>query len=97
MSDVVYHPKVPAEVRALTRYYESISPRLGDAFWEELLAAIARARQFPSEHHFDRSGLRRSNLRRFPVHFLFRILPSAIRITAARHDRRHPDYGTERY
>jgi plasmid stabilization system protein ParE len=96
MRQVLYHPKVPAEARTLLQYYASISPRLGDAFWDELLAAIDKARESPTEHHFDRTGLRRSNLRRFPVHFLVRILPSAIRITVVRHDRRHPDYGTER-
>ena len=40
MRPVVYHPKVPREARALLHHYESISPRLGDLFWDELLSAI---------------------------------------------------------
>jgi hypothetical protein len=35
-------------------------------------------------------------LKRFPIHFLFRTLPEAIRITAVRHDRQNPRYGTRR-
>ena len=40
MKDVVYHPRVPSEVREATQYYERISSKLGDEFWEELADAI---------------------------------------------------------
>jgi plasmid stabilization system protein ParE len=96
MREVEYHPKVPAEVQAFLEYYEAISPKLGDAFWLELSEAIERARDYPERHHFDRTGRRRSNLKRFPVHFLFRILPHSIRITAVRHERQAPGYGVKR-
>jgi hypothetical protein len=96
MRQVVYHPKVPAEVRAFLAYYDAISPKLGDAFWTELAEAIGYARDYPDRHHFDRNGRRRGNLKRFPVHFLFRMLPDIIRITAVRHDRQSPGYGATR-
>lgn len=96
MMTVVYHPKVPAEVREFLDHYDSISREIGDSFWNELTEAIEYARDFPERHHFDRTGRRRSNLKRFPIHFLFRILPEAIRITAVRHDRQNPRYGTRR-
>jgi len=96
MRQVGYHPKVPAEVRAFLDYYDAISPKLGDAFWTELTEAIEYAREYPERHHFDHTGRRRSNLKRFPVHFLFRILPEMIRITAVRHDRQAPGYGATR-
>lgn len=96
MKEVVYHPKVPAEVRAYLDHYEAISPDLGDSFWQELTEAIEYVRNHPERHHFDRTGRRRSNLRRFPIHFLFRILPDTIRITAVRHDRQNPGYGSAR-
>jgi hypothetical protein len=73
MKKVVYHPKVPAEVRGFLEHYESISGDLGDSFWVELAEAIEYARNFPERHHFDRTGRRRSNLKRFPIHFLFRV------------------------
>lgn len=96
MRDVVYHPKVPSEVRGFLEHYDSISPKLGDAFWEELTESIELARTHPERHHFDRTGRRRSNLRRFPIHVLFRILPDGIRVTAIRHDRQDPNYGAKR-
>jgi len=96
MMAVVYHPKVPAEVRAFLDYYDAISSDLGDSFWQELTDAIHYAREHPERHHFDRTGRRRSNLKRFPIHILFRILPGMIRITAVRHDKQDPSYGSTR-
>lgn len=37
MRTVLYHPKVPAEVRGFLDHYDEISPDLGDAFWQELM------------------------------------------------------------
>ncbi|MCB1231942.1 MAG: type II toxin-antitoxin system RelE/ParE family toxin [Verrucomicrobiae bacterium] len=96
MKGVIYHPRVPSEVRDATAYYEAISPRLGDGFWEELTEAIERARAFPELHHFDPSGLRRCNLKRFPYHFLFQNFADYIRIVVVRHNRRNPNYGLRR-
>ncbi len=77
-------------------FYERISNALGDAFWSELLEAIQLACEHPERHHFDQSGLRRCNLKRFPVHFLFRESATHIRIVVIRHHRRHPGYGSRR-
>jgi toxin ParE1/3/4 len=96
MREVVYHPKVPADARALLDYYAAISPELGDSFWRELTDAIHYVREHPERHHFDYTGRRRGNLNRFPIHILFRILPGKIRITAIRHDRQSPGYGARR-
>ena len=96
MKAVVYHPRVPTEVRDFLDHYDSISSDLGDSFWSELTEAIEYAREFPERHHFDRTGRRRSNLKRFPIHFLFRVFPDVIRITAVRHDRQDPGYGAKR-
>jgi plasmid stabilization system protein ParE len=94
--DVEYHPKAGSDARILVEFYEAVSKELGDEFWNELLAAIAYAREFPERHHFDGTGRRRGNLKRFPVHLLFLILPHAIRITAIRHDRQNPLYAVRR-
>lgn len=94
--EVIYHPKVPSEVREIIAYYDDISPILSDEFWEELHAAINYARSYPKHHHFDPSGRRRANLKKFPYHFLFRILDGHIRITAVRHHSRDPKYGARR-
>ena len=96
MRFVEYHPKTPTEARKLLEHYDSTSLKLGDLFWNELLAAIERATEDPESHHFDSTGLRRSNLKRFPVHFLFRVKSDRIRVTVIRHNRRNPQYGSKR-
>lgn len=98
MKEIVYNPRVSSEVREILRYYEDISPELGERFWTELFAAIEYAARFPERHHFDMLGvgLRRSNLKEFPIHFLFRIFPNFIRVTVVRHDQRRPEFGIRR-
>ena len=66
MRTVIYHPKVPAEVRSFLDHYDAISKDLGDSFWHELTEAISHAREYPERHHFDHTGRRRSNLKRHP-------------------------------
>ena len=96
MRFTVYHPKVPGEARQIIADYEEISPALADGFWTELTDAIAYATEFPGRHHFDASGRRRSNLKRFPYHFLFRVFDDRIRITVVRHNSRSPQFGSRR-
>jgi hypothetical protein len=94
--EVRFHVRAPREARELLEYYTSISANLGDEFWQELWEAINAARKFPERHHFDATGLRRAGLKRFPVHFLFKVFAEYIRITVIRHDRRDPRYGAKR-
>lgn len=96
MRIATYHPSVPKEVREIVAYYEEISPKLADEFWTELLVAIDYATKYPERHHFDSSGRRRSNLQRFPYHFVFRTFSERIRVTVVRHNRRSPDFGERR-
>jgi hypothetical protein len=98
VAGIVYHPKVPSEAREFLGYYEGVSRELGDKFWTELSLAIAKAGKHPKRHHFDQlgAGLRRSNLKSFPVHFLFRVFPYHVRITTVRHDRCRPSDGIRR-
>ena len=96
MRAIYYHPSVPSEVREILAYYEGIATPLADEFWAELGDALRYAQEFPERHHFDPSGNRRSNLRIFPYHFLFRVFDASIRITAVRHNHRHPGLGTRR-
>ena len=96
MTGVIYHPRVPDEVRDILAYYEDVSASLADAFWDELIRSIGKTREHPEINHYDANGRRRCNLRRFPYHFLYRTMPDGIRITAVRHNRRDPRYGARR-
>jgi plasmid stabilization system protein ParE len=93
---VTYHPSVQKDVNRILRYYQDISGRLADEFWEELLAHISSAAKDPEHFHFAEAGLRRMNLQKFPYHFLFRALPGKIRITVVRHNKRDPKYALGR-
>jgi len=98
VKEVYFHPKAPSEARELFRYYESISPELAEEFWAELESAIAYASKYPQRNHFDRIGvgLRRSNLKRFPVHFLYKVFDDYIRIAVIKHDKRNHRLGLKR-
>lgn len=91
-----YHPSVQKELLEILGFYSQISGQLADDFWSELTEAVEYARQFPERHHFDASGRRRNNLSRFPYHFLFRVSPSQVKVTAIKHNSRSPGYGTRR-
>jgi len=96
MKPVFYHPCVPTEAREAYQHYLEISKHLAEGFWSELTEAIKDASSFPELHHFDPSGYRRSNLKRFPYHFLFQVFPGHIRIIVVRHNRRNPGFGSRR-
>ena len=94
--EILYHSAIQEEIREILDYYGGISERLADDFWEELTNAFDYARRFPERHHFDSSGRRRSNLNRFPYHFLFRTSKSQIKVTVVRHNSQRTSYGSRR-
>jgi plasmid stabilization system protein ParE len=93
---ITYHPSVQRDVNGILEYYNSVSARLADEFWEELMSRIEAARKNPEHFHLSDLSLRRANLQKFPYHFLFRIVPGKIRVIVVRHNRRHPGYGLGR-
>jgi len=93
---LAYHPLVQRDVSEILRYYDGISPRLGDEFWTELMSLVELASAKPTRFHFADRGLRRANMRRFPYHLLFRERADRIRVIVVRHHRRHPSYGLGR-
>lgn len=94
--EILYHSAIQRELRDILGYYDAISDQLADDFWEELTTAFESARRFPERHHFDPSGRRRSNLKRFPYHFLFRTSSSQIKVIVVRHNSRNSGYGSRR-
>jgi hypothetical protein len=79
------------------RYYtEEASEKIVSEFWHELSSAFAGIKSHPTRFHFDRSGLRRLNLQKFPYHILFEELPDRTRIQVLRHHSRNPKFGIKR-
>ena len=94
--EILYQSAIQGEIREILDHYEAISGRVGDDFWVELTEAFDCAPRLPERHHFDSSGRRRSNLKRFPYHFLFRTSDAQIKVTVVRHNSRQPTYGIRR-
>lgn len=69
--EVRFHKRVRADLDAILDKYYAVSLRLGDDFFAEFHIGVKKAVENPRFFHFDRSGLRRCNLDRFPYHFLY--------------------------
>ena len=91
---LVLHPKVHSDVLAVMEYYEGVAgPALADDFYGELRRFMVEASARPESFAIREHDLRRVNLRRFPYHFLFRIVGDSVRILVVRHHRRNPTLG----
>jgi plasmid stabilization system protein ParE len=92
-----FHKRVQTDLNEILGKYCDISHQLGEDFLAEFQIGIGRVAENPRRFHFDRSGLRRCNLERFPYHVLYDIHGQRIRIWVLRHDHRNPDFGLERF
>jgi plasmid stabilization system protein ParE len=93
---VVYHAAVQKDVNRILRRYDKDSSHLGDEFWNELNRYIEAAVANPLRFHPFIRDLRRANLKRFPYHFLYRILSDRLRVIAVRHHKQNPRFGLQR-
>ena len=80
--DLIYHRLAAKDAREIALKYGCISDTLCDRFWNEFDQAIEPVLCQPERHHFDPSGKRRKNLKRFPYHILFEIRLDCIRVLA---------------
>jgi hypothetical protein len=92
-----FHRQVQGDLDQILRKYYAVSPQLGDDFFAEFQIGVRKAVDNPGLFHFDRSGLRRCNLERFPYHFLYDIRGQSLRIWVLRHNRRNPGFGLKRF
>jgi len=82
--EVRFHRRVHADLKEILGKYYDISHQLGEDFFAEFQVGLAKAVENPRRFHFDRSGLRRCNLDRFPYHFLYDIHPENFRVWVLR-------------
>ena len=94
--NIEFHPAVEQDVAEALQRYDAVSQKLGDEFKVELRRMISLAATNPGKFHQIKSGLHRTNLLRFPYHFIYREIIGGIRVTLVRHHRRHPDFGIKR-
>jgi hypothetical protein len=57
---------------------------------------MIKAAETPESFSVRERDIRRVNLKRFPYHFLFRIVGDSVRILIIRHHSREPSLGSER-
>jgi len=91
-----FHPQVRRDATQALRHYDSISDSLGDDFWKKFEEICSRVESHPERFHFDPSGWRRANFRKFPYHLLFYQELDGVRIMTLRHNRRKPGFGLRR-
>ena len=94
---IIYHEQIRRDLRAALAYYDAEGgDRLGDRFFEEVEATIARVSENPQGCHFAADGLRRAALVSFPYHFLYEEGAGGVRFLVLRHDMQHPRFGLRR-
>ncbi|MBU6301524.1 MAG: type II toxin-antitoxin system RelE/ParE family toxin [Verrucomicrobia bacterium] len=96
MRPLRFHPSVQKDINGAVNHYWAISEGLAEEFWGEVQGALAAIERAPEAHHFDPSGLRRSNLKRFPYNILYVIKTDRIRVQVVRHNSRRPGFGVRR-
>jgi plasmid stabilization system protein ParE len=94
---LVLHRRIRSDVDEIMDYYERAEhPELADDFYRELRHFMIDAARRPYRNHIFKGDLRRANLKRFPYHFLYRVVDDCVRILVVRHHRRDPEHGLER-
>ena len=95
---LVLHPSVYSDIDKVMAYYEEVAaPELANEFYAELRLLMQEAATRPKSFSIREGDIRRANLKRFPYHFLFRIVgDDAVRILVVRHHGRHPSLGVRR-
>ena len=90
MKPLIIHPRAAKDDREIAVKYADVSDDLCVQFWKELDDAIDFIERYQEIHHYDPTGRRRSNLKKFPYHILFEERFECNRIIVIRHHHRKP-------
>ena len=78
-------------------YYEGVATLgLAEEFYTELRYFMTKAADKSESFSIRERDIRRANLRRFPDHFLVRVVGHEVRILVVRNHHRHPSFGSRR-
>ena len=94
---VVYHAGAYRDFYLAINYYDSISTKLSDEFFDEVQSAVNEILKQPTRFRLMDSRLRRFNLKCFPFHILYETRLGYVRIIVIRHNKRNPKFGTRRF
>ncbi|MBU0621610.1 MAG: type II toxin-antitoxin system RelE/ParE family toxin [Gammaproteobacteria bacterium] len=96
MNQPRFHAKARAEFEKSALFYDGRFPGLGLEFAVEVQAAVAFAFSHPEAGAPVADGFRRVIVRRFPYSVVYRAKGEHIYIIAVAHQRRHPNYWSDR-
>lgn len=95
--EIIFHRSIQKDIRTALAFYDGEGgTKLGDRFFDEAEASVAKVVRNPKGFHFAAAGLRRTSLSSFPYHFLFEENDRVLRFLVLRHDKRHPSFGLRR-
>ena len=96
--EVIFHRLIQSDLKAALSYYDAEGgSKLGDRFFEDAEATVARVIHHPRGFHYIEENLRRrASLSSFPYHFIYEETAGHIRFLVLRHDKRHPKFGLRR-
>ena len=85
-----------SELKEAVSYYDEQQAELGDAFLDEIDAAIKAIQDFPKAHALITRDIRRIRTKRFPYSLVYKVYESEIIIVAVMHEKRKPGYWQDR-
>jgi plasmid stabilization system protein ParE len=94
---VIFHRLVQRDMDGILQYYRGeAGESLASRFYEAFMAVVEQAAEEPERFHYLKQPIRRASIPKFPYHFLYRRIPSGIRVLVLRHDKRRPAFGLSR-
>ena len=96
MNQPQFHPKARAELESSAFFYDGKFPGLGLEFAAEVQSAVAFAYAHPEAGTSVADGFRRVIVRRFPYAVVYRTQGEHLYIIAVAHQRRNPNYWSDR-
>jgi plasmid stabilization system protein ParE len=93
---VIVRPLAKRDIRDARRWYQKISPLLGDDFLDALDQAVAVAKERPLAFQIVHRTFRRVLLRRFPYALFYHATEDRIVLVAVLHQARDPEILDER-
>ena len=93
---VVFHPEAAREAEEAQGWYREQSLAAEEGFLADLRHAVDQVANAPQRWPRYKANTRRYVFRRYPFSLVYRIYGDLVRILAVAHDKREPDYWTNR-
>ena len=96
MTSVIFDPDAKEEFLEAVRYYERCQIGLGRRFRHAVEASVEKIAAAPFMYRILHAPFRRCLLQKFPYSIIYTIEPEHIRVIAVGHNKRKPEYWTNR-